>query len=297
MAAYEPNKFSNTNIEDRLRSNEFGNNNQEFRNQEIGGGFSSQPQSGFADSNKGGLVKDFEHAQGGVGVGDIYTTQTGAGTGTGTGTGRVGFDDGAIGTGGLNQHNKEHAHGHGHHHHHQHRDGQSEFDSAAAGQRQQPIGGLGDDFSTGSRGTGAGFGESNFSQQKDTTAGFGDPRFDNQQQGKQTGTGAFDSGRDTSDYSTVGTGTTGTKDSLDQEGGIGRQNERSVWGAGQGTGVQHEVDPTNPVGSQANKPSLGDKLSGKVDQLVGKVTNNPDKVEEGRIKATEGKTGLQQENF
>ncbi|GAA5944792.1 hypothetical protein JCM1841_001798 [Sporobolomyces salmonicolor] len=42
------------------------------------------------------------------------------------------------------------------------------------------------------------------------------------------------------------------------------------------------------------KPSVGDKLSGKVDVLVGKLTHNPEKVALGEIKQTEGKAGVAQ---
>uniref|UniRef100_A0A0K3CR31 BY PROTMAP: gi/342320289/gb/EGU12230.1/ putative DHN family protein [Rhodotorula glutinis ATCC 204091] n=1 Tax=Rhodotorula toruloides TaxID=5286 RepID=A0A0K3CR31_RHOTO len=39
----------------------------------------------------------------------------------------------------------------------------------------------------------------------------------------------------------------------------------------------------------AAKPSMGDKLAGATEKLVGKVTNNPAKVQEGEIRQTEGK--------
>ncbi|GAA5949526.1 hypothetical protein JCM21900_000251 [Sporobolomyces salmonicolor] len=42
------------------------------------------------------------------------------------------------------------------------------------------------------------------------------------------------------------------------------------------------------------KPSVGDKLSGKVEVLVGKLTHNPEKVALGEIKQTEGKAGVAQ---
>ncbi|GAA5841361.1 hypothetical protein JCM11251_006162 [Rhodosporidiobolus azoricus] len=39
----------------------------------------------------------------------------------------------------------------------------------------------------------------------------------------------------------------------------------------------------------AHKPTIGDKVFGAVESLVGKVTGNPAKVEEGNLKKTEGK--------
>ncbi|KAL8278068.1 hypothetical protein RQP46_009528 [Phenoliferia psychrophenolica] len=41
------------------------------------------------------------------------------------------------------------------------------------------------------------------------------------------------------------------------------------------------------------KPTMGDKISGTVEQTVGKVTKNPVKVEEGLVKKTEGKAAAQ----
>ncbi|KAK4698750.1 hypothetical protein P7C70_g7520, partial [Phenoliferia sp. Uapishka_3] len=42
------------------------------------------------------------------------------------------------------------------------------------------------------------------------------------------------------------------------------------------------------------KASAGDKISGKVDVLVGKMTHNPQKVAVGEVKQAEGKVGLEQ---
>ncbi|GAA6010746.1 hypothetical protein JCM10207_005822 [Rhodosporidiobolus poonsookiae] len=42
------------------------------------------------------------------------------------------------------------------------------------------------------------------------------------------------------------------------------------------------------------KPSTGDKISGKVDVAIGKLTHNPGKVAIGEIKQTEGKAGVAQ---
>lgn len=44
----------------------------------------------------------------------------------------------------------------------------------------------------------------------------------------------------------------------------------------------HGAAKLNPDGTV--KPSIGDKIAGNVDVLVGKVTNNPAKVQEGEIK-------------
>ncbi|BGP33121.1 hypothetical protein JCM10296v2_004910 [Rhodotorula toruloides] len=41
------------------------------------------------------------------------------------------------------------------------------------------------------------------------------------------------------------------------------------------------------------QPSVGDKVSGKVDVALGKLTHNPGKVAVGEIKQTEGKRGLE----
>ncbi|BGP71379.1 hypothetical protein NBRC10513v2_004748 [Rhodotorula toruloides] len=41
------------------------------------------------------------------------------------------------------------------------------------------------------------------------------------------------------------------------------------------------------------QPSVGDKVSGKVDVAIGKLTHNPGKVAVGEIKQTEGKRGLE----
>ncbi|GAA5862192.1 hypothetical protein JCM1840_001673 [Sporobolomyces johnsonii] len=51
---------------------------------------------------------------------------------------------------------------------------------------------------------------------------------------------------------------------------------------------------TTTTTTVAPKPSVGDKISGKVDVLVGKLTNNPEKVAVGEIKQTEGKAGVAQ---
>ncbi|GEM08977.1 hypothetical protein Rt10032_c06g2994 [Rhodotorula toruloides] len=40
-------------------------------------------------------------------------------------------------------------------------------------------------------------------------------------------------------------------------------------------------------------PSVGDKVSGKVEVAIGKLTRNPGKVAVGEIKQTEGKKGLE----
>lgn len=42
------------------------------------------------------------------------------------------------------------------------------------------------------------------------------------------------------------------------------------------------------------KPTMGDKVLGKTEKLVGKMTRNPAKVEEGQIRATEGKAAAQE---
>ncbi|GAA6036786.1 hypothetical protein JCM8097_003478 [Rhodosporidiobolus ruineniae] len=45
------------------------------------------------------------------------------------------------------------------------------------------------------------------------------------------------------------------------------------------------------------KPSTGDKISGKIDVAIGKLTHNPSKVAVGEIKQTEGKAGLHQQGL
>ncbi|BGO94216.1 hypothetical protein NBRC10512_006850 [Rhodotorula toruloides] len=68
------------------------------------------------------------------------------------------------------------------------------------------------------------------------------------------------------------------------------------------TGLTHDTTTTGTHGTHgfhgthgaagttgAAKPSMGDKLAGATEKLVGKVTNNPAKVQEGEIRQTEGK--------
>jgi len=68
---------------------------------------------------------------------------------------------------------------------------------------------------------------------------------------------------------------------------------------GSSTGQSDNYDSSNTYGTAAEgaagkqgKPSFGDKVSGTMDQMVGKMTNNPQKIEQGAIKKTEGKSGL-----
>ncbi|KAG0655506.1 hypothetical protein C6P46_000852 [Rhodotorula mucilaginosa] len=55
--------------------------------------------------------------------------------------------------------------------------------------------------------------------------------------------------------------------------------------AGTGTHGHHAHDSTT-------KPSMADKIGGKIDVAVGKMTHNEGKVVQGEIKQTEGKAGL-----
>lgn len=51
---------------------------------------------------------------------------------------------------------------------------------------------------------------------------------------------------------------------------------------------------TTTTSTTVPRASVGDKISGKVDVLVGKATNNPAKVALGEVKQSEGKVGLEQ---
>ncbi|KAI5478163.1 hypothetical protein MNV49_005427 [Pseudohyphozyma bogoriensis] len=68
---------------------------------------------------------------------------------------------------------------------------------------------------------------------------------------------------------------------------------------GSGNRTHHQGLPVGTPGTQTTtttttvpKPSVGDKISGSIEVMVGKATHNPMKIQEGEIKKTQGKAGL-----
>ncbi|ORY69139.1 hypothetical protein BCR35DRAFT_308154 [Leucosporidium creatinivorum] len=64
-----------------------------------------------------------------------------------------------------------------------------------------------------------------------------------------------------------------------------------------GAGSHHDNTRTRELHDSASsthtKPSVADKIGGKVDVLIGKATHNEEKIVQGEIKQTEGKAGLE----
>ncbi|BGP56339.1 hypothetical protein JCM8202_000386 [Rhodotorula sphaerocarpa] len=55
----------------------------------------------------------------------------------------------------------------------------------------------------------------------------------------------------------------------------------------------HHGDGHHHTGAEHTKPSMGDKIGGKIDVMMGKATHNQGKVAQGEIKQTEGKAGVE----
>ncbi|GAA5993492.1 hypothetical protein JCM11641_000839 [Rhodosporidiobolus odoratus] len=75
--------------------------------------------------------------------------------------------------------------------------------------------------------------------------------------------------------------------------GIGLSSSTHPSASTSHTGPHSSTTGTTGPYEGAHKPTIGDKVAGAVESLVGKVYKNPAKVEEGTIRKTEGKEAAQ----
>ncbi|GAA5890172.1 hypothetical protein JCM6882_009248 [Rhodosporidiobolus microsporus] len=108
-------------------------------------------------------------------------------------------------------------------------------------------------------------------------------------------TGTHGVGTGTHHTTSVGTGATGaTGAGVASKNGNHHSTHASHVANSSGLQPGAPGTSTTTTTTTVPKPTVGDKISGKVDVAVGKLTHNPGKVAAGEIKQHEGKVGLQQ---
>lgn len=159
-----------------------------------------------------------------------------------------------------------------------------------------------------STGAGQGLtGDSRLEGQGDRYSGVGSDTLSTQQFGDNTTSGGqfdnnaygsggqFDNNNSSNAFGNATTGATGQYGSSQFNDTTGSGNNDALSGQYGSSGATDSQYTEGGRGTQGtgNKPTMGDKISGTVNELVGKVTKNPTKVEEGQIRKTEGKQALQ----